>query len=414
MNMLRTLLLTSFLILAVSVTVHAAPSSLPAIDAKSWILTEYTSGKVLARHNIHAPRRPASLVKMMTIYVVGRAILDETVSMDDLVDISKNAWALRLRGSSKMFLEVGERVPLSKLCRGLVIPSGNDAAIALAEHLAGSQKAFVKMMNDWASRLGMDDTRFGTVHGLDSRNQKTSAADMAILAAALIRDLPDIYPLFSERRFTYQGITQRNRNKLLWDDVLHVDGIKTGYTYRARYNLVASSTSGDQRLIAVVLGARTAGERIRAARELLLWGERNYMTIKGDPAAAAAPVRVWYGNVPTVEILPREPVYLTLPRPDAMHLEMDVDLPEFLEAPVTKGQRVGGAKWILNGEVLKAVDLVAGRESSKLPWYLRGVEYFRRIFGNLWAAVPEFDPQGWWQGSWIGIAWNYVLAWVSG
>src|SRR6056297_2248335 len=203
MSMLRIFLITTFLTLAVSVTVYAVPSSLPAIDAKSWILTDYTSGRVLARHNVYTPRRPASLVKMMTIYVVGRALLDKTVSMDDLVDISKNAWALRLRGSSKMFLEVGELVPLSKLCRGLVIQSGNDAAIALAEHLAGSQKAFVKLMNEWASRLGMNDTRFGTVHGLDSRNQKTSAADMAILAAALIRDLPDIYPLFSERRFTY-------------------------------------------------------------------------------------------------------------------------------------------------------------------------------------------------------------------
>ncbi|HKK32771.1 MAG TPA: serine hydrolase, partial [Desulfomicrobiaceae bacterium] len=361
MSMLRIFLITTFLTLAVSVTVYAVPSSLPAIDAKSWILTDYTSGRVLARHNVYTPRRPASLVKMMTIYVVGRALLDKTVSMDDLVDISKNAWALRLRGSSKMFLEVGERVPLSKLCRGLVIQSGNDAAIALAEHLAGSQKAFVKLMNEWASRLGMDDTRFGTVHGLDSRNQKTSAADMAILAAALIRDLPDIYPLFSERRFTYQGITQRNRNKLLWDDVLHVDGIKTGYTYRARYNIVASATSGDQRLIAVVMGARTAGERVRAARQLLLWGERNYMTVKGDPVAAAAPLRVWYGDVPTVEVLPREPVYMTLARPDALNLQMDVELPEFLEAPVIEGQRVGTARWTLNGDVLKTVDLVAGR-----------------------------------------------------
>jgi D-alanyl-D-alanine carboxypeptidase (penicillin-binding protein 5/6) len=412
--MLRTLLLTIFLILAVSVTARAVSSPLPAIDAESWILTDYASGKILARHNIHEPRRPASLVKMMTLYVVGRAVQEGTVSMEELAHISKNAWALRLRGSSKMFLEVGERVEVSKLCRGLVVQSGNDAAIALAEHVAGSQKAFVKMMNDWAKRLGMDDTRFGTVHGLDSGNQRSSAADMALLARAIIRDLPGMYGLFSEKKFTYQGITQRNRNKLLWDDVLRVDGIKTGYTYRAGYNLAASSVSGDQRLIAVVMGAVTPAERMRAARELLLWGERNYSTVRGKLGDAAAPLRVWYGDVPEVEVLPREPVLLTLPRPDVANLEMEVELPAFLEAPVVEGQRVGTARWTLNGVVIRAVDLVTGRGSPEMPWYLKAVEHVRRVAGDLWAAVPAPDLRGWWQGSWLGAAWNYAFGLVSG
>ena len=408
MSMLRNILLTILLIL-ISPVAHAALSDLPSVNSESWILVDYTSRKVLARHNIHEARRPASLAKMMTIYVVGRAVQDRTVSMDDLVHISKNAWALRLRGSSKMFLEVGEEVPLSDLCRGLVIQSGNDAAIALAEHVAGGQKAFVALMNQGADRLGMKDTVFGTVNGLDAKGQQTSAADMAILAQALIRDLPEIYSLFSEREFTYQGITQRNRNKLLWDDVLEVDGIKTGYTYRAGYNLVASSVSGDQRLIAVVMGARTAKDRVRDARNLLLWGESNYSTIKGDLGNGGASLNVWYGDVETVEVQVAEPVYMTLPRPDAADLEMDVELPEYLEAPVAEGQRVGTARWVLNGKVLKTVDLVSRQASPERPWYSRVVEYVGRTAGNIRAAVPDVDLTGWWKSSWLAGVIDYTL-----
>ena len=409
MSMLRTLLLTTVLILAVSVAAPAAPSPLPSINARSWILTDYVSGKVLAQHNEHAARRPASLAKMMTLYVVGRAVMDKTISMDDLAHISKNAWALRLRGSSKMFLEVGEDVPVSKLCRGLVIQSGNDAAIALAEHVAGTQKAFVGLMNRWADQLGMDDTRFGTVNGLDVKGQKTSAADMATLARALIRDLPDLYRLVSEKEFTYQGITQRNRNKLLWDDVLEVDGIKTGYTYRAGYNLAASSVSGAQRLIAVVLGARTAGDRVRDARNLLLWGESNYSTIKGELGDGGTALEVRYGDVPRVTVQTREPVYLTLARPDTADLKMDVELPEFLEAPVTEGQLVGTARWTLNGKVLKTVELVTRQASFVLPWYSRMAEHIGRIAGSAWAVLPDVDLTGWWSRSWLAGVIDYTL-----
>ena len=238
-------------------TVQAAPAVVPdapQLAAKGYVLMDYHSGEVLAENNAHERLNPASLTKMMTSYVIGQEVERGNISMDDDVVISENAWAKNFPGSSKMFIEVGTTVKAEELNRGIIISSGNDACVAMAEHVAGSEDAFVDLMNRWGETLGMDSSHFSNAHGLDSTDLYTTPYDMALLAQALIRDVPSEYRIYKEKAFTYNGITQYNRNGLLWDKSLNVDGIKTGHTDGAGYNLVTSATEGDMRLIAVVMG----------------------------------------------------------------------------------------------------------------------------------------------------------------
>lgn len=234
--------------------------AVPQIDAESYILMDYNSGKVLAEMNADARRDPASLTKMMTSYVIGQSIRAGKISLDDQVTISKEAWATGnpvFKGSSLMFLQAGTQVKVADLNRGIIIQSGNDACVAMAEHVAGSQDAFVNIMNNYVQALGLKNTRFETVHGLDAPGQYSSARDMAILGQAIIRDVPEEYSVYKEKEFYFNNIKQQNRNGLLWDTGLNVDGIKTGHTSAAGYNLVASATEGNTRLISVVMGGRT-------------------------------------------------------------------------------------------------------------------------------------------------------------
>ncbi|GAM69968.1 D-alanyl-D-alanine carboxypeptidase [Vibrio sp. JCM 19236] len=224
--------------LAVS-TAHAAPIVMPdppSIAANGFVLMDYNSGKVLAEKEMNTQLHPASLTKMMTSYVIGQELKRGNISKDDEVVISKNAWAKNFPDSSKMFIEVGTTVTVDQLNHGIIIQSGNDACVAMAEHVAGSEDAFVDLMNAWAKTLGMTNTHFANVHGLDNDNLYSTPYDLALLGQALIRDVPDEYALYSEKQFTYNGITQYNRNGLLWDKSMNVDGIKTGHTSKAGYS----------------------------------------------------------------------------------------------------------------------------------------------------------------------------------
>lgn len=257
--------------------------AVPEIDAEAYILIDYNSGKVLAEKNADQRRDPASLTKMMTSYVIGQAIKSGKIGAEDIVTVNEDAWATGnpiFKGSSLMFLKPGDRVSVSQLTRGINLQSGNDACVAMADYVAGDQANFIQLMNGYVSKLGLQNTHFQTVHGLDAEGQYSSARDMALLGQALIRDVPDEYAIYKEKEFTFNNIRQTNRNGLLWDKSLSVDGIKTGHTNAAGYNLVASATEGQMRLISVVMGGKSMKGRDAESKKLLTYGFRFYETVK--------------------------------------------------------------------------------------------------------------------------------------
>lgn len=241
----------------------------PAINAGAWVLMDYTTGQILTAGNEHQQRNPASLTKLMTGYVVDRAIDSKRISPTDIVTVGRDAWAKDnpvFVGSSLMFLKEGDRVSVRDLSRGLIVDSGNDACVALADYIAGGQPQFVAMMNNYVQKLNLRDTHFETVHGLDAPGQHSSAYDLAVLSRAIIHGEPDFYHMYSEKSLTWNGITQQNRNGLLWDKTMNVDGLKTGHTSGAGFNLIASAVDGQRRLIAVVMGAESAKGREAQAK----------------------------------------------------------------------------------------------------------------------------------------------------
>ena len=264
----------------------------PAINAGAWVLMDYTTGQILTAGNEHQQRNPASLTKLMTGYVVDRAIDSKRISPTDIVTVGRDAWAKDnpvFVGSSLMFLKEGDRVSVRDLSRGLIVDSGNDACVALADYIAGGQPQFVAMMNNYVQKLNLRDTHFETVHGLDAPGQHSSAYDLAVLSRAIIHGEPDFYHMYSEKSLTWNGITQQNRNGLLWDKTMNVDGLKTGHTSGAGFNLIASAVDGQRRLIAVVMGAESAKGREDQARKLLekMSGQQitvlvNYMVQAGN------------------------------------------------------------------------------------------------------------------------------------
>lgn len=369
-------------LLLVSPTLSYAeqPNNAPTLDAKAWILMDYASGKVLAESNADDRLDPASLTKMMTSYVIGQALKSGKIKSSDMVTIGQDAWATgnpQLRGSSLMFLKPGDQVSVSDLNQGIVVQSGNDACIALADYVAGSQGAFVDLMNDYVKKLGLKNTHFSTVHGLDEPGQFSTARDMALIGQALIHDVPDEYALNQQKDFTFNKIRQPNRNRLLWSTELHVDGIKTGYTSGAGNNLVASATSGDMRLISVVLGAKTDAIRFRESENLLNWGFRNYETvspIKDDKPFVQQ--RVWYGNNKTADLGVLTNAAVTLPRGQLNNLKASYTLNSpVLEAPLTKGQVVGTVNFQLSGKTIDQKPLVVMEDVPQGGWLSRMMDF---------------------------------------
>ena len=336
----------------------------PQINARAYVLMDYHSGKILAQSNPDTRLDPASLTKIMSSYVIGQSIKAKKITPDDMVTVGKDAWATgnpALRGSSLMFLKPGDRVPVSELNKGIVIQSGNDASIALADYVAGSQDAFVRLMNTYSQALGLQNTHFLTVHGLDAEGQYSTARDMALLSQALIRDVPDEYALHKEKEFTFNKIRQVNRNRLLWSSNLNVDGIKTGYTSGAGHNLVASATDGPMRLISVVLGAPSDRVRFSESEKLLTWGFRFYETatpIKADKPFVTQ--KVWFGDVSEVPLGVAKDASVTIPRGEMKNLKASFKLNDpQLKAPLAKNQVVGTINFELNGKVVEQRPLVA-------------------------------------------------------
>ncbi|MFK9071372.1 MULTISPECIES: serine hydrolase [Proteus] len=335
----------------------------PQIEAKSYVLMDYNSGKILASEKPDERLDPASLTKIMSSYVVGQAIKEGRMSPDDMVIVGRNAWATGnpvLKGSSLMFLKPGDQVKVIDLNRGMVIQSGNDASIALAEHVAGSQETFVDLMNSYAKNLGLKNTHFKTVHGLDSDGQYTTAQDMALLTAAMIRDVPSEYEIHKEKEFTFNNIRQPNRNRLLWNKNMNVDGVKTGHTNGAGYNLVSSATEGDMRLIAVVLGTPSDKVRFAESEKLLGWGFRFFETV--TPVKADTPLttqKVWYGDKGEVVLGVANDASITIPKGELKNLKASFTLTNpVLEAPLTQNQVVGTVNFLLNDEVIEQRPLV--------------------------------------------------------
>jgi len=383
---LRPLAATSLLVLFLPVTTQAeqAPAA-PQIEAKAWVLMDYNSGKILAESNADQRLDPASLTKMMTSYVVGQALKSGKIHNDDLVTIGQDAWATgnpKLRGSSLMFLKPGDRIPVSELNKGVVIQSGNDACIALADYVAGSQDSFIGLMNNYVKAFGLQNTHFMTVHGLDADGQYSTARDMAIIGQRLISDVPEEYALNSEKEFTFNHIKQMNRNRLLWSSNLKVDGIKTGHTSGAGNNLVASAVDGDMRLISVVLGTQTDAIRFRESEKLLTWGFRFFETVaplKAGKEFASEPV--WFGNSDRVQLGVEKDAYLTIPRGRMKDLKASYVLTNTeLHAPLQKNQVVGSINFQLDGETIEQRPLVVLNEVQEGGFFSRIIDYIKLMF----------------------------------
>ncbi|MGF1716342.1 serine hydrolase [Photobacterium chitinilyticum] len=367
-----------------SASIAAAPAVVPEapqIAAKGYVLMDYHSGKILAGNKEYVQIPPASLTKMMTSYVIGQEVSRGNISMDDTVVISKNAWAKNFPGSSKMFIEVGSEVKVADLNRGIVIQSGNDACVAMAEHVAGSEESFVDLMNAWAKTLGMDSTNFANVHGLDNPKLLTTPYDMALLAQGLIRDVPDEFAIYKEKSFTYNGITQYNRNSLLWDKSLNVDGLKTGHTNNAGYSLVSTATEGKMRLISVVMGTKSPNARKAESKKLLNYGFRFFETVSPHKANETfVTEKVWMGDADEVSLGVSEDTFVTLPRGQTKDLKASFVLEKELKAPIAKGDIVGKLYYRVGEEDIAEYPLLALNDVNEGGLFSRLIDYIMLLF----------------------------------
>ena len=336
--------------------------AVPEVNAQTYVLMDYNSGAVLASLNPDQRQYPASLTKMMTSYVVGTALKQGKIHNEDMVTISETAWGRNFPDSSKMFLNLNQQVSVGDLNKGIIIVSGNDACVAVAEHISGTVANFVDTMNKYVQQFGLKNTNFTTPHGLDDPNQYSTARDMAIIGAHIIRDLPEEYKIYAEKDFTFNKIKQPNRNGLLWDKTINVDGMKTGHTSQAGYNLVASATSpNNMRLISVVMGVPTYKGREVESKKLLQWGFANFETLKTQKAGEEISKQsVYYGDKGDVKLGVLEDGFITVPKGKQTDLKARYELDnKYLQAPLTKGQVVGKIVYQLNGKDVATVNLQA-------------------------------------------------------
>ncbi len=358
---------------ALGFSVAAAAASPVQLDAEAWLLQDFHSGRVLAERNADRPMEPASLVKLMTVYVAFSRLEAGDIALDEMVTVSRRAWKM---GGSQMFIEVGSRVSVGDLLTGVIVQSGNDASVALAEHVAGTEEAFVQLMNEHAVRLGMTGTSYANSHGLPHPRNLTTARDIAVLMRALMRDFPEMYGWHSLKSFTYNDIKQPNRNRLLKSDP-SVDGGKTGYTKAAGYCLSVSADRDGMRVIAVLMGAPGSSERFQGAQALLNYGYRNYRTsliyAQNEPIGT---VRVWSGDRPSVPAGVDRDLWLTVERRKADHVDTKVAFDEPLIAPVPRSGRVGTIEVTLEDEKIAERELVALAEVPQGSLYRRAADWF--------------------------------------
>lgn len=349
----------------------------PRIAASAWILMEASTGKVITQTNADQRLPPASLTKIMTGYAVAKEVEKGSLSLDDKVPVSVKAWQT---GGSRMFIREGTEVPLRDLLRGVVIQSGNDASVAVAEFVSGSEAAFADLMNIHADALGMKDSQFRNATGLPDEEHYSSAADLARLSRALVTELPEHYRVYAEKEFTYNGIRQENRNKLLQRDRT-VDGIKTGHTDAAGYCLVASAVRNDMRLISVVMGADSPAARERETQKLLSYGFRYFET--REIYAEGAPVtttRVWGGAADALTLTVGEPIVETIPRGSYETLQAEMEVDSVIAAPVAAGQQLGTLRVSLGDEQLVERPLIAAQAVGPGGFFKRMWHWLQLLF----------------------------------
>ncbi|WP_017430155.1 D-alanyl-D-alanine carboxypeptidase family protein [Vreelandella jeotgali] len=358
----------------------------PQLAASSWILMDANSGHVLAQHNADKRLPPASLTKLMTAYLVERELNQGSIRPDDKVNVSEKAWRT---GGSKMFIEVGNQVPVKKLLHGIVIVSGNDASVAMAEHLAGGEAQFADLMNQHAARLGMDNTHFKNATGLPVEGHYSSARDLAKLTRHIVNDYPEHYKMYSERQFSYGGIEQPNRNRLLWRDP-SADGLKTGWTDAAGYCLVSSAKRDDMRLISVVMGTKSEEARVQETQKLLSYGFRFYETRHlYERGAVLASPRIWGGASDEVRVGVDSDVSMTLPRNRSKELRARLDLPGDLNAPIAMGADVGTLEVMLGDQVVGTRTLVALEDVEEGGFFKRLFDQVKRFFSGLLSRFTD-------------------------
>jgi D-alanyl-D-alanine carboxypeptidase (penicillin-binding protein 5/6) len=376
-TLLGTLSLSSISVVHANNIIPAPPS----INAKAHIIVDFTTGKVISEENADSLLAPASLTKMMTSYIIGKELASGNINNEDKVTISELAWAKNFPDSSKMFIEVGTEVSVNLLNQGIIVASGNDACVAMAEHIAGSESAFADLMNAHAEQLGMNSSYFENSHGLDSQEHKTTARDMAALAKALIRDVPEEYKIYKQKSFTYNNIKQYNRNSLLWDKSINVDGLKTGHTSQAGYSLVTSATKGGMRLISVVMGTDSERARKVESKKLLNYGFRFFETYTPYKAGEKFVTnRVWMGDTPKVDLGILVSTPITIPRGQRKNLKANFELSKQLTAPLAKGEVVGKVFLQLDGEDIAEYPLVTLQEINEGGVFSRLVDYVKLQF----------------------------------
>lgn len=351
----------------------------PKLQASGYLLVDATNGEILVEHNAEEALPPASLTKMMTAYIAEREITEGRISFDDQVPVSVKAWKT---GGSRMFIREGTEVRLEDLLRGIIIQSGNDASVAVAEYIAGSEDVFADVMNQTAISLGMTNTQFKNATGLPQEGHYTTAKDLSILAARIIQDFPDTYPIYEEKNFTYNGIKQANRNSLLFRDPT-VDGLKTGHTEEAGYCLVASAERDGFRLISVVMGTASEKAREQETTKLLQYGFRYFsgktVFAAGEPLPESAR-KVWFGEMESVDLAPTEPLYVTLPLGRESAIQATLDAPDTLDAPLEAGAVVGTVKIMLGERVLAESPVAVAEAVPEGGLFKRLMDFVLRLF----------------------------------
>ena len=349
----------------------------PQVAAKNYLLIDFNSGQILAEKDADAKIEPASITKLMTSYVVYSEIEAGRLNLDEKVVISEKAWRM---GGSRMYLDVKSKVSVELLLKGLIIQSGNDASVALAEHVAGGEDAFVDLMNQYAANLGMTNTHYKNSTGWPDAEHLTSARDIATLAKAFIRDFPERYKGYSEKVFTYNNIKQYNRNKLLWRDK-SVDGLKTGHTESAGYCLVSSAKRVDMRLISVVLGTDSEKARASVSQSLLNYGFRFYETHKLYAAGEALKQsRVWQGDKEKVALGLANDLHVTIPRGAYKQMDALMNIDANITAPLKKGSQLGEVRIVLNDDELASVPLIALQRVEKGSLFQIAKDYILKLF----------------------------------
>ena len=364
-------------------TPHVVPSA-PTIASDAYLLIDFNSGHVLANKNADRRIEPASLTKIMTGYVVINELNNGNMSMDEEVTISQKAWKMP---GSKMFIEVGKKVKVRDLIKGMVIQSGNDASVALAEMIAGSEEVFAQLMNKYAQSLGMNNTHFVNATGLPNADHYTTAHDLAILTKNLITKFPDEYKWYSEKKFTFNGITQYNRNKLLWQDAT-VDGLKTGHTESAGYCLVSSAKREDMRLISIVLATESAKMRVQESQKLLNYGFRFFETHKlYSSQQRLNDAVVWEGTRDVIGVGTADDLYITIPRGQYKNITIESSVQPEILAPITKGQALGNLHITFDDQVIVERPLIALADIEEGSFFKKLMDQIRRFFNSLFSFL---------------------------